>query len=679
MSQYQSRVFGQYTLLERIASGGMAEIFLAKTKGFGGFEKTLVIKRLHPHYSDDQQFVKMLVDEAKITVQLQHANIVQVFDLGRVGGQYYIAMEYVEGKDLFHVLRELHQNDFQMPLEAACYIVAEMCHGLHYSHLKRDALSGEPLQVIHRDISPQNILLSWSGEVKIGDFGIVKAAQRSTHTEAGIIKGKFYYMSPEQALGIDIDWRSDIFSTGIVLFETLTATPLYDDTEDATLMQRVQSGDVRSPCEFRDDIPPELERICMKALEADREDRYQGALEMGRDLANFVVSRGRSFTKVDLSDFLRSLFSDTRVTDPEMPEPRGIELGLDADEDVEFESQPPPLAGPQKALSKPEPARPRDVPPPIPAAARRVAEPVAVDPDPTHKQLLPPVGRVAPEPPTVEVPQYDEPPEPAIAPAAQPPAIEPSATNPDARTARLSKDEIARVNAAIQARRAKAAAPLELPDPPPSSTGEAAARPPAARRSEAGRASIRRPGRIEPVPATQKSQPIDIPLRTGRSPGLTPSRARQLQRRERWLKVALGVVGVAILAVTTAIIWVLLNPVELHGPAEELERPARVRPDKQRDPVTPPATEATRPTGSAGVAPPTAGPQRPGRVMFRTASGQAYRLYVDGEFTTPVNDAIELPAGRHTVRARLLPEGRMTAERVVEVAAGRSVTVELSL
>ncbi len=643
MSKYQRRVFGQYTLLERIASGGMAEIFLAKTKGFGGFEKTLVIKRLHPHYSDDHSFVKMLVDEAKITVQLQHANIVQIFDLGRIGGQYYIAMEYVDGKDLFHILRELHDNDLQMPLEAACFIAAQLCHGLQYAHCRRDEESNQPLQVVHRDISPQNLLVSWSGEVKIADFGIVKAAQRSTHTEAGIIKGKFYYMSPEQALGIDIDYRSDIFSAGIVLFEALTATPLYDDTETATLMQRVQSGDVRSPTEFRDDIPEELDRICMRALAADRDARYGSALEMGRDLSNFLVSRGRAFTKVDLGDFLRSLFRDHTVTDPEMRGPTGEETAqIDL---LEVPGTTGPMAAPRNAptiADMPAPSlseptvndRPMPQPPPLPPTRNPVLELEPTQPPtrfPTPFAAAAAAGDNAPTDP--EQPNLSD------------------ISSPDAMTTRLSVEEIRRVNERMLAASQPMIEALKS-DPammaPTQDTAAAASR-------------------------------LPMPVRKARA-----RQANRRRKRDRALKVALGVVAAAILAVSTAIVWLLLNPVTLpplpeqpaavvkQAPqprvraAQKAERPRRTEPRDETE-VRSDVDDEPEDTSAASA-----------RVTIAlTEAGQLYKLYVDGELAEVRENSVVVPAGRHTIQARLLPQGTLTRKRVVELGPGTHAKVKL--
>jgi serine/threonine protein kinase len=234
---------------------------------------------------------------------------VQILDFGEIDGQYFIAMEFVDGPDLYQVLHALHQTGRQLSTQAVCFIISEICHGLHYAHCQVDPVSGTPLGIIHRDVSPQNILLSWAGAVKIADFGIAKAAHRLTETEAGVIKGKFYYMSPEQACGEPIDHRSDVFSAGILLFESLTANPLYEDPDEGSLLKRVKAGAVRSPRAVRADIPEELEAIAIKALSLSPGDRYESALAMARDLTQFVVNLGQAYTRVELSSDLYELFS----------------------------------------------------------------------------------------------------------------------------------------------------------------------------------------------------------------------------------------------------------------------------------------------------------------------------------------------------------------------------------
>jgi serine/threonine protein kinase len=299
--------FGRYILLDRIAIGGMAEIFKAKAPGLGGFEKVLAIKRLHPRYSQDADFIEMLIDEARITVELAHSNIGQIFDLGKVDDHYFIAMEYIDGRDLYRALKRLRERRMQFPLDAAAYVAMEACAGLDYAHRKRDG-RGRPLNIIHRDVSPQNVLLSMEGDVKIVDFGIAKAALRAYETESGIIKGKFYYMSPEQARGEHLDHRTDIFSLGIVLYEMLTGDLLYKDDDEVTLLSKVRRADIEPPSAMRPDLPTSLERIVMRALSRDREDRYPSAQHMQRDLARYLRDAGAVFNKARLGQLMRELY-----------------------------------------------------------------------------------------------------------------------------------------------------------------------------------------------------------------------------------------------------------------------------------------------------------------------------------------------------------------------------------
>ncbi|MBU1899113.1 protein kinase, partial [Myxococcota bacterium] len=303
--------FGRYTLLERVAIGGMAEIFRASASGFGGFEKILAIKRLHPRFSQDADFIEMLIDEARITVELTHSNIVQIYDLGKLEDHYYIAMEYIDGKDLYRAMRRLTDQRLVFPIDAAAYIAMEALAGLDYAHRKNDS-RGRPLSIIHRDISPQNILLSFEGDVKVVDFGIAKAATRATETESGIIKGKFYYMSPEQAKGERLDHRTDIFSLGILFYEMLTGELLYKDEDDVNLLSRVRRADIDLPSRVRPEIPTELEDIVMKALAREREDRYPSAQHMQRDLERFLRDYGTMFNKSHLSQLMQVLFDEAQ-------------------------------------------------------------------------------------------------------------------------------------------------------------------------------------------------------------------------------------------------------------------------------------------------------------------------------------------------------------------------------
>src|SRR6476646_8169452 len=305
----EGRTLGAYRLVSQLAVGGMAEIYAATTAGVGGFEKLVALKVIHPNYSEDPEFVQMLVDEAKLAVQLTHANIVQTFDLGRVDEQYYIAMELIDGIDLYKLLRRASEHEIDFPFEAAAFIAAEVAQGLDYAHRKRDA-RGRPLKIVHRDVSPQNILVSFDGEVKIVDFGIAKAAMRGQQTAAGVIKGKYYYMSLEQAWGDPIDARTDIFSAGILLYEMIVGQMLYMEEDLEKLLDVVRKAAIAPPSSQRMGVPRELEAVVMRCLKKRADDRFATAGELAQALQQFLHSSAPDFTRARLATFVREVMGD---------------------------------------------------------------------------------------------------------------------------------------------------------------------------------------------------------------------------------------------------------------------------------------------------------------------------------------------------------------------------------
>jgi len=280
--------FGKYSLVRKIGTGGMAEVYLARTTVAQGLAKTLVIKKIHPAYARSRQFVAMFVDEAKIALGLNHPNIVQVFDFGSVGDTYFLAMENVEGMDLLRLLQDCAKDKRRVPFGLSAYIVQQLAKGLDYAHKKADEF-GDALGIVHRDISPQNVLVSWDGGVKIVDFGIARA--RHVHEDEGVIKGKFAYMSPEQARGEPVDCRSDVFSAGIVLYELVCGRPLFAGRGKEALEQ-VKAGAIPAPRAAAPDVPPTLERIILRALAFHRDDRYPTARELQADLGRFQLEHG---------------------------------------------------------------------------------------------------------------------------------------------------------------------------------------------------------------------------------------------------------------------------------------------------------------------------------------------------------------------------------------------------
>jgi len=312
---------GPYYLVKLIAIGGMAEIYLATTKGVGGYEKRLALKVIHPDYADDRRFVQMLVDEAKIAVKLNHPNIAQTFDLGRIGNCYFISMEHVDGADFFQVLKRTSEAGREFPGPAALLVAHEALRGLDHAHKKCDD-DGKPLQIIHRDVSPQNMLLSRQGEVKLVDFGIAKAANLSTKTRSGVIKGKLVYMSPEQSWGESVDQRSDIFSAGIVLYEALTGGSLYLEKNPVKLLEMVRQAAIPPPSSRRgSEITPELDAIVMKALSPKPDGRYPGAAEFAEALADYLGRTYPSFSGQDLARVVLGVVGEATEPQPAPPPP----------------------------------------------------------------------------------------------------------------------------------------------------------------------------------------------------------------------------------------------------------------------------------------------------------------------------------------------------------------------
>lgn len=300
--------FGRYLLVDKIATGGMAEIFKAKLIGVEGFEKIVVIKRILPFWSERRDFIAMLVDEAKIVVHLNHPNIIQVFELGLEGKAYFIAMEYVDGVDLKKLRMEVQKQGEILPYEFSVKIMIDALRGLEYAHSRK--ISGErSLNIVHRDISPQNILVSFEGEVKVGDFGIAQAVTQTHETQTGVLKGKYAYMSPEQALGQALDARSDLFSCGVVLYEMLFGQKLFVGKSDLEVLDKVRRVYISWPEDLTSQIPSELLVVLKKALSLNVEDRFSTAAEFADRLEQSVLSHKASSAQ-DLGVFLRKIFRE---------------------------------------------------------------------------------------------------------------------------------------------------------------------------------------------------------------------------------------------------------------------------------------------------------------------------------------------------------------------------------
>jgi predicted ATPase len=318
--------FGKYQLVKRLGAGGMAEVYVARSAVAQGLAKQLVIKKIHPAFARSKHFVKMFIDEAKIALSLNHPSVVQVFDFGHVGQTFFLAMEYVEGVDLLRLMQEGAKLGRRVPYGLSAYIVQQTCRGLDYAHRKPDEY-GEELGIVHRDVSPQNVLISWDGAVKLTDFGIARA--RDVQEEEGVVKGKFAYMSPEQARGLAVDRRSDIYSAGIVLFELACARPLFSG-KGKEVLDAVRAGAIPRPRDCDPELPPALEEIILRALAYHADDRFQTARDLQQALGRFQVThaqqRGEIYDSGSLAQFVAQVVPRERrarsITDSVPPAPR---------------------------------------------------------------------------------------------------------------------------------------------------------------------------------------------------------------------------------------------------------------------------------------------------------------------------------------------------------------------
>ncbi len=311
---------GQYYLLDKIAQGGMAEIFKGLSYDVHGIKKTVCIKKILSHIAAKPEFIDSLIDEAKIAVKLVHGNIAQTYDLGKVDDNYFMVMEYVNGKTLSQIHKRCLSLKKRVPLEYTLYFITELLKGLDYIHRRCDS-TGQSLHIVHRDISPQNVMVSYSGTVKIIDFGIAKIGFKAGVTEIGILKGKFAYMSPEQAYGDALDNRSDIFSTGIILYEMITGKRLFKSSDNRKTIRNVRRATISPPTQLYNDIPDELERIVLKSLSKDKRFRYQHASEFQTDLLKLLHTLYPEFQASTISGFIDDLFKD----DPSDPMNKNID------------------------------------------------------------------------------------------------------------------------------------------------------------------------------------------------------------------------------------------------------------------------------------------------------------------------------------------------------------------
>jgi len=369
--------FGQYVLVEHIATGGMAEVHKARMIGMEGFQKIVAIKRILPHLTDNEEFVTMFIDEAKLAAQLNHNNIIHIYDLGKIDRSYYIAMEYIEGQDLRSLLRECRERDVRLPVPLAIHITTLLASALEYAHRKRD-FENRDLGLVHRDVSPQNVLISNDGDIKLCDFGIAKAASKASHTRAGALKGKLQYMSPEQAWGKSIDHRSDIFSLGSVLYEMLTGQKLFAGDSELSILEQVRNPTVKPPSEANPEVSKYVNRIVMRALEANPDKRYQSAREMRRDLEKLARRHGWSVDSVVLARFMEELVADKPITSLDQLKAKGKPEAKGKEKEAEKPAAggpPTKAAAVEASPQKKEPSKkPAAAPAPTPSEPVKPAE-----------------------------------------------------------------------------------------------------------------------------------------------------------------------------------------------------------------------------------------------------------------------------------------------------------------
>ncbi|MCC6128715.1 MAG: TonB family protein [Acidobacteria bacterium] len=379
--------FGRYQLLEKIASGGMAEVFKARMRGEEGFEKIVAIKRILPHMADNDDFITMFIDEAKLAAQLNHNNIIHIYELGKVGAYHYIAMEYIDGMDLRTILKLAREREFPLPPELAIFVASKIANALDYAH-RRVGTDGKELNLIHRDVSPQNILLSFEGDIKLCDFGIAKATTKVSQTQTGALKGKLQYMSPEQAWGKKLDKRTDIFSLGVVLYELLTGDKLFTGDTDLTLLEQVRDAKAVAPSEKNMDVPAKVDQVVLRALAKNADERYQNANEFEKELNAVLYSFQPAPGPADLAIYMHRLMESTpSVSDEQIDAAFALAekgSGLPAE---------PQKKGKGLVISKK--AAVPEVPVPRPVPADVVEEPVVEEPPKSRAGLFIGIGVAA--------------------------------------------------------------------------------------------------------------------------------------------------------------------------------------------------------------------------------------------------------------------------------------------
>jgi eukaryotic-like serine/threonine-protein kinase len=310
LAQEKFERFGNYILLEKLASGGMAEIYLSKKLAAEGVQKFVAVKRILAQHSASEDFIRMFKDEARIAVNLSHSNVVSIYDFGVENNQLYLVMDYLEGKNLRQILNRLKQLNKRFSISHIAHVIKLIAAGLDHAHRLIDATTGQPLNIIHRDMSPQNVMVSFEGEVKIIDFGIAKSTTQEESTRVGTLKGKFGYMSPEQVDGMEVDARTDIFALGIMAWEMLSEQRLFLTNNEMTTLRKIRDCKIPSLREIDPNIPVELEKIINKGLARNKTQRYQTAAELQKDLHSFLNRYNPDFSGQDFSEFIKEMYAE---------------------------------------------------------------------------------------------------------------------------------------------------------------------------------------------------------------------------------------------------------------------------------------------------------------------------------------------------------------------------------
>jgi serine/threonine-protein kinase len=357
---------GRYELRFELASGGMANVYLARAEGAPGFQKLIALKRIHSHLATEKDYVEMFLDEARIASRITHANVCSVFDFGEADGEYYIAMEYLVGEPLSRVQRRVMANADQrssalLPARMA-RVIAGACEGLHAAHELKDS-KGELLRVVHRDVSAENLFVTYDGLVQVVDFGIAHARQRVHHTSAGQVKGTFPYMAPEQMTAAVVDRRVDVWALGAVLWELLTLRRLFLRDTDVNTMYAVLSSEIRPPSDYRKEVPPELDSIVLRALQRNPDERWPTARQMGTALRRFLAKQEELVGPAELADWMAELFPDGELRKQQL-----MEIARTTDETNSPEA--PQRADQRSGIRIPRTKKNRTTPtaPPLPAS-----------------------------------------------------------------------------------------------------------------------------------------------------------------------------------------------------------------------------------------------------------------------------------------------------------------------